>query len=135
MRTRHAKRRFFERRGALENAAARSLAAAAAGSEGLHDEKELRRVGEAFKGTPLATTILERGGKTPWRAPAELHEMGYSMLLYPTTLIFRATWAIQSAPRPQGRQAGRCRRQRQHGRVRRDRWPATLGRDRAAVSK
>jgi hypothetical protein len=25
--------------------------------------------------------------------------MGYTMLLYPTTVIFRATWAIQSALR------------------------------------
>ncbi|HET6158089.1 MAG TPA: isocitrate lyase/PEP mutase family protein [Dongiaceae bacterium] len=67
--------------------------------EGLEDEKALTKVGEAFKGTPLATTILERGGKTPWQAPADFHAMGYTMLLYPTTVIFRATWAIQSALR------------------------------------
>jgi methylisocitrate lyase len=67
--------------------------------EGLDDEKALTKVGEAFKGTPLATTILERGGKTPWQAPADFHAMGYTMLLYPTTVIFRATWAIQSALR------------------------------------
>jgi 2-methylisocitrate lyase-like PEP mutase family enzyme len=67
--------------------------------EGLEDEKELRKVGDAFKGTPLATTILERGGKTPWRPPAEFHAMGFAMLLYPTTVIFRVAWAIQSALR------------------------------------
>jgi 2-methylisocitrate lyase-like PEP mutase family enzyme len=34
---------------------------------------------------------------TPWQSPAELHEMGYDMILYPTTLLFRAVHALQQA--------------------------------------
>ncbi|WP_210328466.1 hypothetical protein [Mesorhizobium caraganae] len=59
--------------------------------------EELTQVGEAFRNVPLATSILERGGKTPWQSPAELHEMGYDMILYPTTLLFRAVHALQQA--------------------------------------
>src|SRR5262249_34512707 len=36
-------------------------------------------------------------GKTPWVAPADLYAMGYSMILYPTTVLFRAVHAMQSA--------------------------------------
>jgi methylisocitrate lyase len=65
--------------------------------EGPQSERELEKVGEAFKGFPLATSILERGGKTPWVAPKQLHKMGFTMLLYPTTVLFRATYAIERA--------------------------------------
>lgn len=65
--------------------------------EGPKTEEELRQVAAAFKGVPLATSILERGGKTPWVAPADLYTMGYSMLLYPTTVLFRAVHAMQLA--------------------------------------
>jgi methylisocitrate lyase len=63
--------------------------------EGPHDEKQMRIIGREFRGTPLVITMLEGGGKTPWTAPAELGAMGYSMILYPTTLLFRMTRAIQ----------------------------------------
>ena len=65
--------------------------------EGPHDEKQLRRIGREFKGVPLAVTILEGGGKTPWVPPNELGRLGFSMILYPTTVLFRATRAIQRA--------------------------------------
>ena len=39
--------------------------------------------------------ILERGGTTPWTPPAEMREMGYSMVLYPASLLFRQTAAIR----------------------------------------
>jgi methylisocitrate lyase len=65
--------------------------------EGPTSEKELAAIGKAFKGTPLATSILERGGKTPWLSPKALHAMGFTMILYPATVLFRATHAIQSA--------------------------------------
>jgi 2-methylisocitrate lyase-like PEP mutase family enzyme len=73
-----------------------------AGADGVYVEgptsvEELTQVGEAFRNVPLATSILERGGKTPWQSPAELHEMGYDMILYPTTLLFRAVHALQQA--------------------------------------
>ncbi len=65
--------------------------------EGPTSEIELAQIGKAFKGTPLATSILERGGKTPWLSPKELHAMGFTMILYPATVLFRATHAIQAA--------------------------------------
>ncbi|MER9139546.1 isocitrate lyase/PEP mutase family protein [Mesorhizobium sp. M0830] len=73
-----------------------------AGADGVYVEgptsvEELTQVGEAFRDVPLATSILERGGQTPWQSPAELHEMGYDMILYPTTLLFRAVHAVQQA--------------------------------------
>ena len=51
----------------------------------------------AFKGEHLATSILENGGKTPWMPPEQFGEMGYTMLLYPTTILFRATYALRKA--------------------------------------
>jgi 2-methylisocitrate lyase-like PEP mutase family enzyme len=57
----------------------------------------LQTIGEAFKGTPLATSILENGGKTPWLPPKQLGEMGFTMILYPTTILFRTTRALQQA--------------------------------------
>jgi methylisocitrate lyase len=73
-----------------------------AGADGVYIEgptsvKELEQVGKAFKGFPLATSILERGGATPWVSPKELHAMGFTMILYPATVLFRVTWAIQRA--------------------------------------
>jgi 2-methylisocitrate lyase-like PEP mutase family enzyme len=62
--------------------------------EGLTSVRDLETVGRALKGTPLAMTILERGGKTPWVAPDELHQMGFDMVLYPTTVIFRVVRAV-----------------------------------------
>jgi 2-methylisocitrate lyase-like PEP mutase family enzyme len=62
--------------------------------EGPEDVQQLRTVGRAFKGEALAVSILERGGKTPWLPPAEMHSMGFNMLLYPTTLLFRQAWTI-----------------------------------------
>jgi methylisocitrate lyase len=63
--------------------------------EGPHDRKQMKIIGQEFKGVPLAVTILEGGGKTPWTPPAELHGLGFSMVLYPTTLLFRMTRSIQ----------------------------------------
>lgn len=63
--------------------------------EGPHDRHELRTIGRAFKGVPLVVTILERGGKTPWFPPEELQALGFSMILYPTTLLFRMTRSLQ----------------------------------------
>jgi 2-methylisocitrate lyase-like PEP mutase family enzyme len=65
--------------------------------EGPTSEKELTAIGKAFKGTPLATSVLERGGATPWLAPKDLHALGFTMILYPATVLFRVTRAIQQA--------------------------------------
>ncbi len=65
--------------------------------EGPTSLKELKAVGRAFRHAPLATSILERGGKTPWVSPHDLHDMGYDMILYPTTVLFRAIKAMQQS--------------------------------------
>jgi len=65
--------------------------------EALETEEQLRKVGQRLRGVALATSILEGGGRTPWMDPKELHALGYAMLLYPSTIIFRVTRAIQRA--------------------------------------
>jgi 2-methylisocitrate lyase-like PEP mutase family enzyme len=86
----------------LDRAIARAERYLKAGADGVYLEgptsyKELAAIGKAFRGTPLATSILERGGKTPWISPEEMGEMGFTMILYPTTLLFRLTKALQDA--------------------------------------
>lgn len=73
-----------------------------AGADGVYIEavesvEQLEQVGRTLRGAPLATSILEGGGRTPWLAPKDLHALGYTMLLYPTTVIFRVTRAIPKA--------------------------------------
>lgn len=65
--------------------------------EGPHDVDELRQIGETFFDVPLAVSILEGGGQTPWVAPADLRSMGFDMVLYPTTVIFQVARAIRRA--------------------------------------
>jgi len=86
----------------LKEAIRRGHAYAKAGADGIYIEgprtkRELKEIGTSFKGVPLATSILEGGGKTPWLPPDELHSLGFSMLLYPTSILFRATKAIEDA--------------------------------------
>jgi 2-methylisocitrate lyase-like PEP mutase family enzyme len=45
----------------------------------------------------------------PWIAPAELHRLGFSMILYPTTVIFGVTRAIQRTLKGL-RRVGHCAR-------------------------
>jgi 2-methylisocitrate lyase-like PEP mutase family enzyme len=73
-----------------------------AGADGVYVEgpcnlKELQAVGRAFKGEPLVVTMLEGGGVTPWASPQEFYGLGFNMILYPTTLLFRQTRAVQRA--------------------------------------
>ena len=65
--------------------------------EGLRSAAELKRVGKALAGTPLATTLMEGGGRMSWLPPEEIFGYGFAMILYPTTVLFRVTWAIQRA--------------------------------------
>jgi 2-methylisocitrate lyase-like PEP mutase family enzyme len=71
-----------------------------AGADGIYVEgprnmKQLEAVGRAFKGEPLVVTMLEGGGVTPWATPQDFYSMGFNMILYPTTVLFRVTRAIQ----------------------------------------
>lgn len=65
--------------------------------EGLRSARELKQVGKALSGTPLATTMMEGGGQMPWVPPDEVYEYGFAMILYPTTVLFRITRAAERA--------------------------------------
>ena len=65
--------------------------------EGLRSATELKRVGKALKGTPLATTMMEGGGQIGWVPPEEIHGYGFQMILYPTTILFQVTKAMERA--------------------------------------
>lgn len=67
--------------------------------EGARNRSELERIGKIFQGVPLAISLLEGGGTTPILPPPELHRMGFNMLLYPTTVLFRLVRATQRALR------------------------------------
>jgi 2-methylisocitrate lyase-like PEP mutase family enzyme len=86
----------------VENAIKRAEAYLEAGADGAYVEGprtigELEKVGRALRGAPLATSVLERGGITPWLSPKEFGRLGYTMILYPTTVLFRVAWAIERA--------------------------------------
>jgi len=86
----------------LDEALSRAELYVKAGADGVYVEavqstEELERTARALHGVPLATSILEGGGRTPWMDPKDLKALGYSMVLYPTTVIFQVTRAIQKA--------------------------------------
>jgi 2-methylisocitrate lyase-like PEP mutase family enzyme len=65
--------------------------------EGLRGAAELKRVGKALAGTPLATTLMEGGGQMAWLPADEIFGYGFQMILYPTTVLFQLTRAIERA--------------------------------------
>lgn len=72
------------------------------GADGLFIEapetmEELARVGSEFRHVPQMANMLEGGGRTPVVAPAELARMGFAMVAYPTTLLFRIVATMQAA--------------------------------------
>jgi 2-methylisocitrate lyase-like PEP mutase family enzyme len=88
----------------LDDALARADAYLSAGADGVYLEgpetkRDLEKIGRTFRGTPLAVSILEGGGKTPWLSPKEFHAMGFTMLLYPTSILFRMARAIEQSIR------------------------------------
>jgi len=94
----------------LDEALRRAELYVKAGADGVYVEavqstEELEQTARALRGVPLATSILEGGGRTPWMDPSDLKALGYSMVLYPTTVIFQVTRAIQKAI--EGLKAGR----------------------------
>src|SRR2546429_2596160 len=73
-----------------------------AGADGLFIEApqtidELTRIGRTFQGVPQLANMLEGGGRTPVLPPSELYRLGFAMVAYPTTLIFRVAGAIEKA--------------------------------------
>lgn len=86
----------------LDNAIDRAQRYLEAGADGIYLEgpktiDDLEKIGKSFKGVPLATSVLENGGKTPWVSPKDLGHMGFSMILYPTTVIFQVAKTISRA--------------------------------------
>lgn len=65
-----------------------------AGADGLFI-KEVEQIAAAFRGKPLVLNMLEGGGKTPLLPLDDIHKMGFSMVFYPTSLIFVMTKALQ----------------------------------------
>ena len=73
-----------------------------AGADGLFVEgpesvEQLKTIGDTFRGAQLVANMLEGGGRTPIVPPEQLHGMGFTMVLYPTSVIFRVTRAIMNA--------------------------------------
>ncbi len=73
-----------------------------AGADGLfveapQNEKEVEQIAAAFRGKPLVVNMLEGGGKTPLLPLPEIHKLGFSMVFYPTSLLFVITKAMQEA--------------------------------------
>ena len=66
--------------------------------EAENSEKDLRRIARAFKGEHKVVNVFEGGGKSPWMSPEQLQNLGFAMALYPTTVLFRMTHAIEDAP-------------------------------------
>ncbi|HVH85664.1 MAG TPA: isocitrate lyase/PEP mutase family protein, partial [Terriglobales bacterium] len=65
--------------------------------EAEHSEKDLKRIAKEFKGVHKVVNVFEGGGKSPWMSPKQLEDLGFTMALYPTTVLFRVTHAIQDA--------------------------------------
>lgn len=71
-----------------------------AGADGLFieapkDEAEFERIGREFRGVPMIANMLEGGGKSPILAPKDLHALGFRMITYPTSILFRVAKAIE----------------------------------------
>jgi len=86
----------------LDDALRRGEAFVKAGVDGVYLEgartvAELKKIGRTFEGIPLVTSLLEGGGKTPILPPAEMHQLGFSMLLYPSTVLFRMARVVEHA--------------------------------------
>jgi 2-methylisocitrate lyase-like PEP mutase family enzyme len=73
-----------------------------AGADGLFIEapetlEELETVGRTFQGVPQLANMVEGGGRTPVLPPAELYRLGFQMVAYPTTLLFRVARTVENA--------------------------------------
>jgi methylisocitrate lyase len=86
----------------VPSAIERARAYLEAGADGVYVEgprsvEEIEQVGRALGHVPLATSVLERGGVTPWLPPDAFRRLGFSMILYPTTVLFSLAHAIEQA--------------------------------------
>jgi 2-methylisocitrate lyase-like PEP mutase family enzyme len=86
----------------LDSAMKRAESYLKAGADGIYieapkSEKELERIGKAFRGVPQMTNMFEGDNETPWLTPKELSMLGFSMILYPTTILFRIVRTVEQA--------------------------------------
>jgi 2-methylisocitrate lyase-like PEP mutase family enzyme len=85
----------------IEEACTRARMAAALGVDAVFVEApesldEMRQVAEAIPGVVLVANMIE-AGKTPLLTPAELHELGYDLIVSPLTGLFAAARAVSTA--------------------------------------
>src|SRR6266545_4902969 len=86
----------------LDDALRRAELYLKAGADGLFIEapqslEELAQIGRAFAGTPQIANMVEGGGRTPILPPQELYRLGFAMIVYPVSLIFRVARTIEQA--------------------------------------
>lgn len=86
----------------LDSALKRAERYLQAGADGIYieapkSEKELEQIGKALHGVPQMTNMFEGDDETPWLTPQELSKLGFSMILYPTTLLFRVVRCLERA--------------------------------------
>jgi 2-methylisocitrate lyase-like PEP mutase family enzyme len=123
----------------LDSALRRAERYAKAGADGVYVEapksvRELEQIGKALPGVPQMTNMFEGDKETPWVTPKELGKLGFSMILYPTTLLFSGcALSGAGAGGPRSRQADATKRGRGHDRIRRHCRTGALGRDRESV--
>ena len=80
---------------ALERAQSyRELGADAIFFEQPQSEEELRKVGQAFKGTVLVANMVERS-KTPLLPERQLLDMGFQIILYANAALYLGAYAIR----------------------------------------
>lgn len=85
----------------LDEAAARAAAARDVGVDAVFVEApettdELRAVTAAVSGVTRVANMIE-GGRTPLLSPAELHELGYDLIVTPLTGLLAAARALRQA--------------------------------------
>lgn len=89
----------------LDEALRRAAAAAELGVDGVFVEaprnvEELTTIGAhpALQGVPLLANMLE-GGRTPLLSPAQLSALGFSVIVYPTSLVLRVARTLETTLR------------------------------------
>ncbi|MDP8970376.1 MAG: isocitrate lyase/PEP mutase family protein [Actinomycetota bacterium] len=76
--------------------AARDLGVDAVFVEAPESLAELERVAQEVEGVVRVANMIE-GGRTPLLTPAELHELGYDLVVTPLSALFAATRAVRDA--------------------------------------
>jgi methylisocitrate lyase len=74
--------------------AARDLGVDAVFVEAPESVEELERVAKEVEGVTLVANMIE-GGRTPLLTPAELHDLGFDLIVTPLSALFAATKAVR----------------------------------------